>query len=104
MFNKIDRYILFRLFSITAFVLLVLIFIFIVIDFSENSDDFADRGATLREIWFDYYLHYIPEIIRLVSPVAVFVACLLLTGQLSDRLEIIAMRAAGISLYRLMFP
>ncbi|MEX2403376.1 MAG: LptF/LptG family permease [Balneolales bacterium] len=104
MLTRIDRYIISRLFSITLFVLLVLIFIFIIIDFSENSDDFTDRGATFYEIFFDYYLHYIPEIIRLVSPVAIFVACLLLTGQLSDRLEITAMKAAGISLYRLLVP
>ncbi len=90
--------------SITFFVLLILIFIFIMIDFSENSDDFTDRGATLAEIWGDYYLNYIPEMIRLVSPVAVFSACLFLTGQLSERLEITAMKAAGVSLYRMIVP
>ena len=90
--------------TITAFVLLILIFIFIMIDFSENSDDFTDRGATMAEIWGDYYLNYIPEMIRLVIPVAVFSACLFLTGQLSERLEITALKAAGVSLYRMVFP
>lgn len=99
-----NKYIFFRLLTITFFVLLILIFIFIMIDFSENSDDFTDRGATLVEIWGDYYLNYIPEMIRLVSPVAVFSACLFLTGQLSERLEITAMKAAGVSLYRMIVP
>lgn len=99
-----NKYVFFRLLSITFFVLLILIFIFIMIDFSENSDDFTDRGATLAEIWGDYYLNYIPEMIRLVSPVAVFSACLFLTGQLSERLEITAMKAAGVSLYRMIVP
>jgi len=102
--KKIDRYIFTRLLTITVFVLLVLIFIFIVIDFSENSDDFTDKGATFYEIFGQYYLNYIPEIIRLVSPVAVFVACLYLTSQMADRLEIIALKAAGVSLYRLILP
>lgn len=75
-----------------------------MIDFSENSDDFTDRGATLAEIWSEYYLPYIPEMIRLVIPVAIFSACLFLTGQLSERLEITAFKAAGISLYRLILP
>lgn len=75
-----------------------------MIDFSENSDDFSDRGATMGEIWGDYYLNYIPEMIRLVIPVAVFSACLFLTGQLSERLEITALKAAGVSLYRLTIP
>ena len=75
-----------------------------MIDFSENSDEFADQGAQMSEIIGDYYLNYIPEMTRLVLPVAVFVACLFLTGQLSDRLEIIALKAAGVSLYRLIIP
>lgn len=102
--KKIDRYLLGRLFMTTIFVLLVLIFIYIVIDFSENSDDFTDRGATLAVIWWEYYMNYIPEMIRLVTPVAAFISCLLVTGQMADRLEIVALKAAGISLYRLLLP
>jgi lipopolysaccharide export system permease protein len=82
----------------------MLIFIYIMIDFSENSDDFADQGAKMADIFLTYYLNYVPEMTRLVLPVAVFVACLFLTGQLSDRLEIIALKAAGVSLYRLLMP
>ncbi|MDZ7692938.1 MAG: LptF/LptG family permease [Balneolaceae bacterium] len=82
----------------------VLIFIFVVIDFSENSDDFTDKGATFAEIFGQYYLNYIPEMTRLVIPVAVFVACLYLTGQMAERLEIIALKAAGVSLYRIIMP
>ncbi len=104
MIKHFNKYVFFRLFTITAFVLLILIFIFIMIDFSENSDDFTDRGATFLEIWSDYYLNYIPEMIRLVIPMAVFSACLFLTGQLSERLEITALKAAGVSLYRLIIP
>ncbi len=102
--RKLDRYIFARLFTITFFVLLILVCIFILIDFSENSDEFADQGATLEAIWNDYYLNYIPEMIRLVSPVAILVACLFLTGQMTERLEIVAIKAAGISLYRLALP
>ena len=104
MINKLDRYIILRLFTITLFVIAVLVFIFIMIDFSENSDDYTDKGAVLKEIWGDYYLNYVPEMTRLILPVAVFTACLFLTGQLSERLEITALKAAGVSLYRLIVP
>lgn len=104
MTKKIDRYVFFRLLTITLFVTMVLVFIFVVIDFSENSDDFTDQGATFAQIFGVYYLNYIPEIIRLISPVAVFVACLYLTGQMAERLEITALKAAGVSLYRLIVP
>lgn len=102
--NRLDRYIFFRLLTITIFVLIVLICIYILIDFSENSDNFSDQGAELSQIWNEYYLNYIPEMIRLVSPVAIFVATLFLTGQMTERLEVIAIKAAGISLYRLAAP
>lgn len=104
MTKKIDRYIFFRMLTITIFVMAVLIFIFIVIDFSENSEDFTDKGATFAQIFGVYYLNYIPEIVRLIIPVAVFVACLYLTGQMAERLEITALKAAGVSLYRLLMP
>src|SRR5699024_891306 len=77
---------------------------FVVIDFSEHSEDFTDKGATFAEIFGVYYLNYIPEIVRLIVPLAVFVACLYLTGQMAERLEITALKAAGVSLYRLLMP
>jgi lipopolysaccharide export system permease protein len=42
--------------------------------------------------------------VRLVTPLAVFTACLFLTGQMTERLEITAIKASGISLYRLVVP
>lgn len=102
--NTLDRYILKRLTVLTIMVIAVLIFVFIIIDFSENSDNFTDRGAPLSEIWNRYYLNYIPEMIRLVSPLAVFVATLLIVGQMSERVELIALKSAGVSLYRFLVP
>lgn len=104
MINKLDRYIFFRLLIMTIFVLAVLIFIFIVIQFSGNSQEFIENGATYWQVLSIYYLNYIPEIIRLVTPVAVFISCLYLTGQMTERLEITALKAGGISLYRLFVP
>lgn len=104
MTNRIDRSILVRLALITGMVLFLLILIFMVIDYSENSDDFSDRGATLDMVWNDYYVPYIPEIIRLVSPVAVFTASLLIMGLMTQRREWIALKAGGVSLYRIQRP
>jgi lipopolysaccharide export system permease protein len=104
MTSRIDRAILIRLLLITSMVLFLLILIFIVIDYSENSDDFSDRGAPLGMVWTDYYLPYIPEIIRLVTPVAVFTASLLIMGLMTQRREWIALKAGGVSLYRIQRP
>lgn len=104
MTTRIDRSITTRLALITGMVLFLLILIFIVIDYSENSDDFSDRGATMGMVWGDYYLPYIPEIVRLVSPVAVFTASLLIMGLMTQRREWTALKAGGVSLYRIQRP
>lgn len=101
---KFDRHIFKQLFTITLFVMLVLICIFVLIDFSENSDEFAENGAEMAQIWNQYYLNYVPEMVRLMSPLAIFVACLIVTGRMTERLEIIALKASGVSLYRLVVP
>lgn len=98
-----DRFIIKRMAFYTVFILALLISLFVLIDFSENSDDFTDRGALMKDI-LNYYRDYIPEMMRLVLPVAVFVSCLILTGQLADRLEIIALKSSGISLPRILLP
>lgn len=102
--NKYDRYSFFAVLKVMVLMVLFLIFIFILLDFSENSDDFSDRGAPISAILQDYYLHYIPEMARLISPVALFLSVLLIVGQMAERLEIVALKAAGVSMYRLFLP
>lgn len=81
-----------------------LIIFFIVLHYVEHSDDFADRGATMYEIFGVYYPNYIPEIIRLISPLAIFLSSIYVTGKLAQELQIIALQTSGVSLYRLMVP
>lgn len=102
--NKFDRFIIKRLLFLTLPVTFLLIFIFVMIDFSENSDEFFNQGATLGQIFSQYYLNYIPDMARQILPVAVFASCLFITGQLTERLEITSLKAAGISLYRISLP
>ncbi len=82
----------------------VLIIFFIVLHYVEYSDDFFDGGASLREVFLVYYPSYIPEIIRLTSPLAIFLACIYVTGKLAQELQLIALQTSGVSLYRLMVP
>ena len=99
----IDRYIV-RQFLVTAFFALVAVtIIFVVIDALEHLDDFIDKQATAGIIAL-YYLYFIPEIIKLIMPVALLLASLFVTAQMSMQYEITAMKSSGISLYRIMVP
>lgn len=102
--TRFDRHIILRL--LKGFVLFVaaLIVFFIVLHYVEYSDDFFDGGATLRQVFLVYYPSYIPEIVRLTSPLALFLSSIYLTGKLAQELQIIALQTSGVSLYRLLMP
>jgi lipopolysaccharide export system permease protein len=90
----------------TEYLMLVgaLIVFFVVLHYVEFVDDFMDRGATAREVFTVYYPNYVPEIVRLISPLALFLACIHLTGRLAQRMEIAALQTSGVPLARLMVP
>lgn len=92
------QFILSILFGILTFVL-----IFIIVDLMENLDDFIDQQVP-QQIIAQYYLFFLPEIIRLILPVSVLLACLFTAGKLNNYNELTAIKASGISLYRFMLP
>ncbi len=77
---------------------------FVVLDYLEYVDDFMDRGATPAEVFGTYYLNYVPEIVRLTSPLAVFLAAIYVTGRLAQSLQLVALLSSGVSLVRIMVP
>lgn len=102
--TRFDFHIIRRL--IAGFVTLVgvLIIFFIVLHYVEYVDDFFDRGATMRQVFLLYYPSYIPEIVKLTSPLALFLACVYLTSKLAQSLQLTALQTSGVSLYRLLVP
>lgn len=102
--TRFDRHIIWRLLKGFALFIVALIVFFIVLHYVEYSDDFFDGGASLRQVFLVYYPSYIPEIVRLTSPLALFLSSIYMTGKLAQELQIIALKASGVSLYRLMVP
>ncbi len=99
-----DRHIIARFLSATTLLVGLLIVFFVVLDYLEYIDDFLDRGATMREVFGTYYLNYIPEIVRLTSPLAIFLAAIYVTGRLAQSMQLVALLASGVSLVRIMVP
>ena len=100
----LDRYILKKFLSAFLFVVLVLIAIIVVIDFTEKNDDFIKRSAGPKSIIFDYYLNFIPYYANLRIHITVFIATVFVTAQLSSRTEIIAILSSGVSFRRERVP
>lgn len=75
--------------------------VFVVIDFVGSSKTWLTR--TPKEV-IGYYLDYLPHIVYLISPIAILLASVFSIGNLSRHLELVALRAAGISISRIIAP
>lgn len=81
-----------------------LILIYIVVLFFQKVDIFIKHQAPFLLI-FEYLLYKIPEVIfQWTLPYAVLLSTLLTLGNLSRHSEITAMKAGGVSLYRITIP
>jgi lipopolysaccharide export system permease protein len=101
--TKLDRYVL-RQFIVTwAFSLLAITVIFVAVNLMDNLDDFIDANASVWMV-IQYYLFFIPEIIKLMTPVATLLSSLFTTGRMSTYNELTALKSGGVSLFRFMAP
>ncbi len=99
----LDRYIL-RTFltpflaCFTAFVMLYFLY-----DLFNNMDEFIEAHTPIRQMG-EYYLYLIPAVLKIILPVTLLLGVLYSLWQLTKSNEITAMRAAGISLPRMVVP
>jgi len=83
--------------------MLVFIAIFFVVDLVEHIDNFIDSGMSVGSIAF-YYLYTFPFFIHIAIPMSALLAVVFHFGLMNRRSEITALKAAGISLYRMTWP
>jgi LPS export ABC transporter permease LptG/LPS export ABC transporter permease LptF len=83
---------------LAGFVMLILVFTFF-----ELVGDILRNHIALTLIG-EYLLNLTPSMIYQITPLAVLIAALVTFGSLNRNSEIIAMKATGISLYRLVVP
>jgi LPS export ABC transporter permease LptG/LPS export ABC transporter permease LptF len=83
---------------LAAFVLLMIVFTFfdLVGDIIRNHISLVTVG--------DYLVNLTPSLLYQIAPLAVLIAALAVFGVLNRNSEIVAMKATGISLYRLVIP
>jgi lipopolysaccharide export system permease protein len=99
----LDKYIIIQFVKNFLFSTLCFILIFILVDLFENLDKFIDNKLSLFMV-ASYYFYFIPEIVRLISPISVLLSTLFTAGRMINYNEIIAVKNAGVSLMRFMVP
>ncbi len=98
-----DRYIIKKYIGIALLVFLSILSIFVIITFFERIDNIYEHK---KSIWllFEYIWYFIPKIIYLILPVTALTSVLLTFGLLTKSNEIVAFKACGLSIYRLIVP
>ncbi|MBY0433951.1 MAG: LptF/LptG family permease, partial [Cyclobacteriaceae bacterium] len=99
----LDRYILKKILSTYFFVMLILMAIITVIDYSEKMDKYARHNLSGMEV-LGYYLDFVPWVAGFINPIIVFIAIIYVTSRLAAHTEIIAILSSGISFRRMLLP
>jgi lipopolysaccharide export system permease protein len=99
----LDRYLLRELLVPLGFCLWGFLLLWISSDLFTNLGELQKQGMVARDI-ADYYLVKLPEFLVLVLPIALLLALLYALTNHARHQEITAMRAAGVSLWRISLP
>ena len=101
--RKLDIYLASRFIKMIIVAVSSFIVIFVSVDAFDHFTRWVDKDVS-PGIFLEYYFYGLPYIIVLVLPVAVLLSSLFLISSLSRRNELVAMRAAGISIPRIFLP
>jgi LPS export ABC transporter permease LptF/LPS export ABC transporter permease LptG len=99
----LDRYIARGFAGYVVLVLAAFLSIYVLAHFMDLFDDIQQHHVRGRVV-LHYYLFYSVAIVHIVAPVAVLVAVLVTFGVLARRNEVTAMKAGGLSIYRIAAP
>ncbi len=98
--RKLDRYISRNVLGATVIVLLILVFLEALFSFLGQLDDVRGNYQSLDALIFTLLM--IPKKLYELIPVSALVGCLVGLGSMASNSELVVMRAAGVSLWRIL--
>ncbi|MEP0714363.1 LptF/LptG family permease [Algoriphagus sp.] len=85
------------------FVVVMLILVVLVLDFTEKNDTYIRNDVPSNEI-FKYMINYGLYLNNLLTPITVFITVIFITSKMAGRTEIIAILSSGVSFMRMLRP
>ncbi|SFB47810.1 LptF/LptG family permease [Algoriphagus aquimarinus] len=85
------------------FVVVMLILVVLVLDFTEKNDSYIRNEVPSSEI-FKYMINYGLYLNNLLTPITVFISVIFITSKMAGRTEIIAILSSGVSFMRMLRP
>lgn len=95
-----DRYIILEWSKAFILFIGVSVGILLLFDINDDLEDFLSWGVSSSDILV-YFIKLIPSFLPLVFPISILISILFVLGNMHRNLEIIVMRAAGMSLFRI---
>ena len=99
----IDKYLIWSFFKRILSVLFVFIVIFLIVDLIEDVDRMLDYNLTFYQFSFIYF-YSIPHYMNIAFPMAILIATVMTFTLMQKNNEITALKASGVSIYRLTIP
>lgn len=99
----LNRYLFFNLLKPMLYLIVAFSLLFIIGDLMDNMSDFFEAGTGFAAILY-YYSLWLPSKVSVIIPICLLLATLYSLSTLTRHSEITAMRASGISIYRIVRP
>ena len=101
--NIIDRYVMRTFFQVFALVTISGLVIYVVADFTQKADQVLENQVSSGLVT-NYYKYLLLQIYYEITPITVLLTTLVAFALLSRSNEVMAIKASGVSLYRLAVP
>ncbi|MDD4969291.1 MAG: LptF/LptG family permease [Paludibacter sp.] len=102
-FKKIDSYIFKRFFTLFLMTFLICIFILLMQFLWKHVAELVGKGIGWSVLG-EFFVYAILSLVPMALPLAILLASLMTFGNLGENFELTAMKAAGVSLFRIMRP
>lgn len=99
----LDKYLTREILRFFLMVLILVVAIYLAVDFFEKIGDFMEAGLPFSRT-IDFFLHSIPFVLSQIIPVGVLLSVLICFGMMNKHNELTALRSCGISIYSLIKP
>ena len=101
--KRIDSYLLRTFLGLFAATFFIVIFILLMQFMWMHVKDLVGKGIGIG-VLAEFFVYAAASVVPLALPLAILLSSLIAFGNLAERFELTAMKAAGISLFRIMRP
>ena len=101
--KKIDLYLLRNFLGLFLATFFIAIFILLMQFVWMHVNDLVGKGVGL-DVLAEFFVYAVASVVPLALPLAILLSSLIAFGNLAEKFELTAMKAAGISLFRIMRP